>query len=56
MIAAMVQGLVLRWSLYEFEFPLAEQAPALIRMVERALSPSGAASEMSPGGLPRGSE
>jgi TetR/AcrR family transcriptional regulator len=37
MIAAMMQGLIMRWSLFEFEFALEQQGDALWRMVAGAL-------------------
>ncbi|QEA40566.1 TetR/AcrR family transcriptional regulator [Pistricoccus aurantiacus] len=36
-IAATVQGLVMRWSIYDFEFPLEDQVDALWRFLEPAL-------------------
>lgn len=37
MIAATVQGLVMRWSIYDFAFPLEDQAEALWHFLEPAL-------------------
>ncbi len=36
-IAALVQGLVMRWSIYDFEFPLSEEAEGLWAFIEPAL-------------------
>ena len=36
-IAALVQGLVMRWSIYDFEFPLEEQAEELWGFIEPIL-------------------
>lgn len=38
-IAATVQGLIVRWSIYDFSFRLEDEAPALWRFLEPVLTP-----------------
>lgn len=37
LVAALIQGVVLQWSLYEFESPLETRAPGIARMLDAAL-------------------
>ncbi|AGA32488.1 Transcriptional regulator, TetR family [Thioalkalivibrio nitratireducens DSM 14787] len=49
LIVAMIQGLVMRWSLSDFEFPLDQQGEVLWRLLEPALLAQPTRSPSAPG-------